>query len=171
MPLNIPSVEQKHSMPIPSLFYKLWLFLLKSFICGYFQNLASHIKNCPLKQLRPLEYMLVLLKFVTSSIQQALDQVTVVQLVMNFLTFYWQLFLVPYFTRADQWPIVRVGWTKLTLLRLISYTSVMLPHFLRDLFICVFGNKKICRGQRLCYSIKSCRGNWRCQTLFIGLDR
>jgi len=88
MLLNVPNVEQKHSMPITSLFYEPWFFLLKSFICGYFQNLVSYIKNCPLKQLRPLEYMLVLLKFVTSSIQQALDQVTVAQLVMNFLTLY-----------------------------------------------------------------------------------
>jgi len=88
MPLNILNFEQKHLMTIPSLFCKIWLFLLKSFICGCFQNLVSYMQNYPLKQLRPIEYMLVLPKFVASSIYQALDQVTVAQLVINFPTFY-----------------------------------------------------------------------------------
>jgi len=50
--LNFINVEQKHLMPFPSLFYKHSLFLLKSFICGYFQNLVFYIQNYPLKQVR-----------------------------------------------------------------------------------------------------------------------
>ena len=36
----------------------------------------------------PLEYTFVILNFVTISIEEVLDKVTVAQLVTNFLTFY-----------------------------------------------------------------------------------